>query len=231
VGGIRELRLQAPRLGEMAAFYDGVLGFPVSRRGSALEVQAGGTRLIFDPVAEPEDPLDNPVYHVAWAIPENKFAAAKAWLAERTPLLRHPDGRDEFHFRSAHRHGVYFADPAGNVLELIARHDLGDARPGGFGLDDILYVNHAGLVVDDLSAAIRRIESGLGLELVAEPTENFAKLGDAHRHLVLVTRERLWLPEFRVPARIFPISATLAGAVPREVELAPYPYRIAIGGP
>ncbi|MCB1032473.1 MAG: hypothetical protein KDD47_01405 [Acidobacteria bacterium] len=222
--GILRLRLKATRLGEMGAFYGRTLGFPIEQKPRRLRVWAGGTELVFEPAAAGEEPI----YHIAWAIPENKLAQAKAWMKARTPLLVHPDGRDEFQFRRVDRSAFYFADPAGNVLELIARHSLGDAAGGPFTLSDILYVNHAGLVVDDLPAAIRELETGLGLELRSEPTENFAQLGDEHRHVVLVTRKRLWLPELKVPAGIFDAEITLHGAPPRRLDLEGYPYRVVI---
>lgn len=171
---------------------------------------------------------EQPIYHVAWAIPQNKLPLAKAWLAARTPLLVHPDGRDEFHFRSVNRRAVYFADPAGNVLELIARHNLDDGTDGPFTLADVLYVNHAGLVVDDLPGAVRELETGLGLEPRADPTPEFAQLGDEHRHLVLVSRKRLWLPEMKVPAEVFETEIDLHGSPAARLAFERLPYQVAI---
>jgi len=222
--GILRLRLKATRLPEMARFYGEVMGFGVAASPRALTVEAGGTRLHFEQAAEG----GQPIYHVAWAVPENKLALAKAWLAARTPLLVHPDGRDEFHFRSVNRHAVYFADPAGNVLELIARHNLDDGTAGPFTLADVLYVNHAGLVVDDLPGSVRDLETGLGLGLRAEPTPDFAQLGDEHRHVVLVTRKRLWLPELKVPAEVFDTEIVLHGTPSKRLAFESHPYRVAI---
>ena len=224
--GILSLRLRAPDLPAQARFYGEVMGFPIDSATDRLVVQAGGTELHFAPAAD----VERPIYHVAWGIPANLLPAAKAWLAARTPLLVHPDGRDEFHFRSVRRRAVYFSDPAGNVLELIARELLDDRQEGPFALRHILYVNHAGLVVDDLPGAIRDLEQELGLALRADPTPNFAQLGDEHRHLVLVTRERLWLPELTVPAGVFATQIVLQGAPDRMLELAGYPYRVSIEG-
>jgi len=222
--GILSLRLQAPDLPAQAHFYGKVMGFPIDRATDRLVVQTGGTELHFAPAADGE----RPIYHVAWAIPANLLPEAKAWLAARTPLLRHPDGRDEFHFRSIRRRAVYFSDPAGNVLELISRELLDDRQQGPFALRHILYVNHAGLVVDDLPAAIRDLKRELGLVLRSEPTPSFVQLGDEHRHLVLVTRKRLWLPEHKVPAGVFATGIVLHGAPDRTLELAEYPYRVSI---
>ena len=171
---------------------------------------------------------ERPIYHLAWAIPENMLPQGKAWLSRRTPLLVHGDGRDEFHFRGPNRSAVYFADPAGNVLELIARHNLGDGREGPFGPGELLYVNHAGLVVDDMAAAIEELGSGLGLKPRREPSPSFAQLGDEHRHIVLVTRRRLWLPERKVPAEVFDAEIVLHGAPAARLELAGHPYRLAL---
>lgn len=222
--GILRLRLRATRLAEMARFYGQEMGFAVATSPKSLTVEAGGTLLEFEQAAEGEQP----VYHIAWAIPQNKLPLAKAWLAARTPLLVHPDGRDEFHFRSANRRAVYFADPAGNVLELIARHNLDDGTEGPFTLADILYVNHAGLVVDDLPGAIDELETGLGLELRADPTPDFAQLGDEHRHLVLVTRKRFWLPEMKVPAEVFDAEIVLHGSPAADLAFRRHPYRVGI---
>ena len=224
--GILRLRLRAQRLPAMADFYGGVLGFSTGFSGQRLVVQGGGTEIVF----EPAETGEKPIYHLAWAIPENKLARAKAWLTRRTPLLVHTDGRDEFLFRHVNRSAVYFADPVGNVLELIARHNLRDGREGDFTTEDILYVNHAGLVVDDMSAAIEGLRAGLGLELRREPTPHFAQLGDEYRHLVLVTRKRLWLPEGKVPAEVFATDIVLHGEPASQLELKPYPYRVSLEG-
>jgi catechol-2,3-dioxygenase len=139
-----------------------------------------------------------------------------------------PDGRDEFHFQRVNRHAVYFADPAGNILELIARHNLKDGSPGRFSLTDVLYVNHFGFVVDDVMKSIEQIRKALHLQLRQPPVDTFAQLGDEHRHLVLVSRERLWLPEGTKPAKVFSSEVVLHGIPERRMELDGYPYRVSV---
>ncbi|MCI0695045.1 hypothetical protein L0337_23925 [candidate division KSB1 bacterium] len=226
--GIVHLRLMSRRLHDVQRFYAETMGFDTELSAKTLRIKTGGTVIEFDEIERDGENADTPYYHVAWAIPENKFAVAKAWLAARTSLLRAPDGRDEFHFRSVNRHAVYFADPAGNILELIARHNLKDARDGPFELADILYVNHAGLVVDDLQAAITQIRQKLLLDLRYEPTSNFAQMGDEYRHLVLVTRDRLWLPENIKPARVYETEIVLHGEPDKHLAFENYPYRISV---
>ncbi len=225
--GIIQLRLQAFELLELQRFYAGTIGFGAEISKGSLVVQAGRTLIQFDEIATKDLIAERPHYHIAWAIPASKFAAAKRWLAKRTPLLRDARGRDEFHFSRANRSAVYFADPMANILELIARHDLPDKFTGDFELADILYVNHIGLVVNDMKTAIAQIRQSLGLELTAEPAPNFAKLGDRHRHLTLVTRERLWIPERKQAANIFKTEAVLHGEHSQTFTFEDYPYAIA----
>lgn len=223
-GGILQLGLRATRIDAQSQFYGEVMGWPVKRSGRDLWVSAGGTRIHFEPAAEGTSPR----YHIAWAIPCNKFDAGKRWLAKRATLLRAPDGRDEFHFRGANRRGVYFADPEGSILELIARDDLGDITPGPFTRDDLLHVNHVGLVVDNMTASIRALGESCGLGPTAPPLPTFTKLGDAYRHVVLVPRGRLWFPEQTLPAEVFPTEVILQGGDSRHHRFENLPYRVVV---
>jgi len=74
---------------------------------------------------------DDPLYHVAFTIPRNKLAAAKGWLAARTPVMT-KDGRDEFGSESWDAQQVYFRDSAGNPLpfEQARRSGLSVGVPG-----------------------------------------------------------------------------------------------------
>jgi len=222
--GILKLRLQAADLDALARFYTERIGWPISRVGSSLKVRAGGTDLRFDPAPQGTAPY----YHIAWAIPSNKFEIGKLWLSERLPLLRGANGQDEFHFKSANRRAVYFADPADNILELIARDELGDTAPGPFSLADVLYVNHVGLVVNDMETAISAIRGPLGLEPKGTPQRTFATLGDSYRHLTLVPTQRPWLPERERGAKIFKSEVVLHGPQDKTLELSDLACRLSI---
>lgn len=222
--GILRLDLKADRLDEMRTFYADTLGFPVERAPGALIVETGETLIRF----EEAEPGTAPYYHVAWAIPENKIEESKDWLTRRTPILTGPDGLEIFHFRYVNRHGFFFADPAGNILEFIARHDLKDGVSSPFRREHIFYVNHAGLVVDDMDEAIGQIRRDLGIELTQDPAPNFATLGDGHRHVTLVTRNRLWLPDRVKAADVHEAEIVMHGSPSRALEFERYPYRLAI---
>ena len=100
-----------------------------------------------------------PFYHFAFNIPENKIVQALEWQKARTPLLAIPERNraagfppEVVDYRHWNAHSVFFLDPAGNVVEYIARHDLKNGDSDAFSWADILYASEIGLVVDDVAA-------------------------------------------------------------------------------
>jgi catechol-2,3-dioxygenase len=227
--GILRLRLQTTKLDDLRRFYTATLGLTLAddSKGS-ITVAAGRTRLTFTAAA-----LGAAYYHFAFNIPENKLAASKAWLRSRVDLVKRADGSDEYHFVSWNAHSVYFLDPAGNILEFIARHNLKNAAGGEFSPADILYVSEIGVVVDDVPGAAARAKASLGLEVFPRPStelsEQFAAVGDDHRLLILVKRGRRWLGAEDKAAAVFPLHAVLHGDGDRQLTLPDFPYELSSG--
>jgi catechol-2,3-dioxygenase len=220
--GISLLRLRAPRgsMDALRGFYADTLGLPVEGR-DPLTVRAGGTTIEFG-AGE-----GAPYYHFAFNVPENKLAAAKAWLKPRCPLIQRPDGRDEYDFGSWNAHAVYFNDPAGNILEFIARHNLRNSRGGAFLPADILYASEIAVVVDDVPATADDAEATLGLGVFAgSKSEQFAALGDDHRLLIVVKRGREWNSGHGRTAEVWPVKAEWPGAAPARLESAAHGFEI-----
>jgi catechol-2,3-dioxygenase len=216
--GILQLRLQTHRLAEVRAFYREKLLFPIQEEsGDSITFQAGASRLTFIKTLENGS---RPFYHFAFNIPENKLSEARQWLSERTPLAA--DGK-MFHFPRWNAHAIYFWDPAGNLGELIARHDLPNARTGAFGAADILYTSEIGLVVKDVPAAVRALKGGLKLSTYREGSNDFQTLGDEHRLLIVVREGRPWMDR---ESAIFPTAATLHGDRTCSCELTGHPYTV-----
>ena len=216
--GILKLRLRAPRaeLDGMRRFYADVLGLSAEADDDdRICVRAGGTTIVFD--AAPDD--DKPYYHFAFNIPENKLASAKKWLAPRCPLIKRPDGSDEYHFATWNAHAFYFNDPAGNLLEFIARHNLPNADEGEFTSRDILYASEIALVVDDVAAAATAARDRLGVEVFAgSQSEQFAAMGDDHRLLIIVKRGRTWNSGHGRTAEVWPVRAEIGNPGPGRFE-------------
>ena len=199
-----EVTLAAPL--DLRDFYGGTLGLPLD--GDAI--LAGETRLRFD--VEDGDAF----YHFAFLVPGDRFDDALAWARERVELLG-----DVFDFEAWDARAVYFHDPAGSIVELIAHHGLEeDGRTGGFAAEELVGFSELGLVGDP-PLLLGQLE-GTGLELwdgtIDEPGR-LAFVGERGRTFILAPPGRGWLPTGR-PAQPHPVEAgvELDGAGYRSVS-------------
>lgn len=227
---LKDLRLRtSASLEEMADFYAGVLELKVLERDRThLVVAAGETRLSY--TRQPAE-QGSPFYHVAFNIPENKILAARDWQLERTELdnnpsaPRHPDHPDVVHFAHWDAHSVFFRDPAGNLLEHIARHTLDNAAPGPFSSRDVQCCSEIALVLDaeDLRPEADRIAAAIGVERYRTSSARFVALGDENG-LVLVMKKGVSL---RGDADVYPTEVELDGPTPGFDHTVPgLPYRL-----
>ena len=178
-----EVTLAAPL--DLRGFYGDGLGLPID--GEAIVV--GETRLHFE-IEEGSAAF----YHFALLVPGDRFDAALEWAQERVELLG-----DVFEFENWDAEAVYFHDPAGSIVELIAHHGLEEnGRDGPFAADELVGFSELG-IVGDRSRLLRQLETE-GLELwsgtVDEP-DRLAFVGEKGRTLILAPPGRGWLPTDR----------------------------------
>lgn len=202
---IEEVRLYTAHMKEMRHFYENVLGLPaVTITSDSFSLQIGWTRMVF--VESPA--AYEPFYHFAWMIPSNLFREAKAWISERTTLNVH-EGRDETYSVNWNSHSLYFEDPSGNILELIAHHTVLNESDHAFGAGDLVSVCEIGLVSEDVSQSV--LELGRqGLEPWRDWSDTFAPIGDVNGLFIVVKKERIWFFSDK-PAQIFPMTVTIRG--------------------
>lgn len=232
---ILELTLHGVDLEEQRQFTVGVLGLREvePRETGRLAVVAGHTRLVFNPA-----PRDlHPRYHFAFDVPPSRLEAAVRWLRERRGLLASLTGETRFHSDTWNADMVYFNDPQGNILELIARHDAGPgpngdphgARP--FSASEIVGITEIGLATDSVANTAGALAERLpGLSPYPDadilPGGDFAPLGDENGLLILVRRGRIWFPETGVPADFVPLELLVEmGSGQRyRVSAPPFPF-------
>ena len=223
---IRELRLQTTRLEEIGPFYEKVLGLPVEQRAGSVSIRIGASLLTYRQI----EGDDEPYYHVAFNIPENKIDRAIEWSAERIELIPRSGTDDPIvHFRNIDAHSVYFFDPAGNLLEFIARHELANSAEGAFEAADLLNISEIGIVVDDVEETVGSLTRELGVQKYPPsrpPSDRFSALGDANGTLILVRRGRIWLMTDDLPGAVFPTEVLLDGPSPGKLDLPEFPYRL-----
>jgi len=218
---ITRLELQTSDLKEQAVFYGETLGLDTRiNAGTQVLIRAGATELVFTQAEENQHCL----YHFAFNIPENQFDTAKQWLAMRTDLLADEDGKTIFDFGNWNAHSVYFKDAAGNILELIARHDLPNAS-GGF---EILSVSEIGLATEDVPAWVKLLQEKINLlPYKDESSETFAAVGNADGLFIVVKQGRIWYPHTGMPAQLLPVrvhfrvdkSPWILSGFPYEIDL------------
>ena len=189
-----EVILAAPL--DLRGFYGRELGLPID----AEAIVVGETRLRF----EVEDG-SAAFYHFALLVPGDRFDAALAWAGQRVELLG-----DVFQFENWDAEAVYFHDPAGSIVELIAHHGLEESgHEGPFAADELVGFSELG-IVGDRAPLLRRLEAE-GLELwsgtVDEP-DRLAFVGEKGRTLILAPPGRGWLPTDR-PAEPHPVEYVL----------------------
>ena len=110
-----------------------------NEKGDRFTVEAGETQVTFVSAAEPPR-AEAPFYHFAFNIPENKICRRSSGRRRARPAGRSPSGNraagyppEVVDYRHWNAHSVFFLDPAGNVVEYIARHDLKNGDSGPFG--------------------------------------------------------------------------------------------------
>ncbi|MEM6430131.1 MAG: hypothetical protein AAF708_12890 [Deinococcota bacterium] len=204
---LRELHLQVADLDALASFYSTLVGEDaVKLVENQLEIQVGRSSLTFTRANKPL----NGVYHFAINIPENQFEQAKTWLARRAAFIADDTGETSFYSENWDAHMVYFYDPAGNILELIARHTLDNASDAPFSETSLLSISEIGIAADDVAAQV----DNLGTRTGAQPyrwsgSSVFAPVGDAEGLFIVVQHGREWAPDTGQTAKHLPVVATL----------------------
>jgi catechol-2,3-dioxygenase len=217
-----EVTVRAADLDALEAFYGGALGLSIlERTASRLTVQIGRSRLVFTL----EDGFAGR-YHVAFDVPNNQLKLARSWLEPRVPLMQARDGSTEFHGENWNADQFYFLDPAGNILELIARHTADTASNAAFSSASLIAVTEIGLASPDVPATVAWFQQTLGLEPYKDHGDTFTPIGDESGLLIVVAQRREWFPDTRVEAEILPVEIVIEGEHHGVFDVPNVPYRI-----
>ena len=222
---ILELEISAVDLPAQRDFYANILELPVTLDAAILEVKAGKT--VFRFTQAPSEFMG--AYHFAFNIPENQYQSAKQWITSRISLLRDNTEKEDFASQGWNSTSLYFLDAAGNVLEFIARHNLKNTATGEFNSSQILNVSEIGLPSEDVIALADQLCTGLGLSVFKqEPNESFTPVGDENGLFILPVKDRIWMPDSGVPAKLLPVKVK-GEANGREWEVRGVPYEVVSG--
>lgn len=201
----KEISLLTNRINEMKNFYRDILGLRIITQSSDyFTVKVGFTSVTFK-----QSPVDSePFYHFAINIPENKMAEAKFWIQTKVELTKE-ENLDEVFFKSWNAHAIYFEDPSGNIIELIARHNLKNGVEHIFSSEDILNISEIGVVTDEVIPMVRKLNE-LGIPNWKEDSEGLTPVGDEMGLFIIVKSNRRWYFSEQA-AKFHPFSIEIEG--------------------
>jgi hypothetical protein len=203
---LKEIQLQTNHLSALYNFYKEVLELnTVYLNEKSIAVTAGKSKLSF----EQTDTDINPFYHFAFNIPYNKFEEAFERIKQKVELLWLDDYKSYIaDFINWHAKSFYFLDPAGNILELIARFDLNDIVDGKFSSAHIRNISEIGLVfsVKSFDEDVNKLLTQYPITYFdkQQPMPHFRAVGNDEGLFVIVPENRVWFSTNTI-SQIFPI--------------------------
>lgn len=193
---IRMITAEAIDLASLKEFYHQILGLSIAEEDDhSFTIEIGQSELEF----RQHTGNLHPVYHFAINIPANKIEEATLWLQKKTALIS-PDGSNNYivNFANWHAKSIYFFDPAGNILELIARFDQENTMNTPFSSDQFLSVSEVALVFaqEELDAKTNQLLHDFHLSYFDKqpPLETFRAIGDDEGMFILSAEGRAWYP-------------------------------------
>jgi len=175
----------------------------------------GTTRLCFRSTV-----LQEPCYHIAVDIPNNKLGEAFDWLKSRVEILQVTETSMFSKFEAWNAESFYFYDNNGNLLEFICRLDVPNTSEQPFDISQLLYISEIGIVCDDVNGMAEKLNASYGLSYYSKQPklDNFMVLGDEKGLFILVSPDRNWYPTGK-KAKIFPLEVVFRGNEGREYIL------------
>ncbi len=115
-----------------------------------------------------------------------------------------------FHSSDWDADNLYFYDPAGNILELIARHTLDNKSNKAFNAQSLLNISEIGIATNDVAKQVEAIQAQINVNPYRWSGElGFAPVGDEHGLFIVVKHGRIWFPDTGVPAEYLPVNVTV----------------------
>ena len=193
---IETLRIYTPKPEELAAWYKKYFGVNTftekavkTDEENSVALQFGSSRLLLEPSEQDGS------YHFAINIPSDQLENARMFLRGFTELLPDPDtGSEVIDFTAWNAHAMYFRDPAGNIVELIARHSLRDKNPKGFGPECLRCISEIGTPTISVQSAFNTLHDSLGIARYSGNFTTFCAAGDEIGLIILTELDRNWFP-------------------------------------
>jgi hypothetical protein len=186
---VNRLILTTSALKEITDFYQNILGISISeKKEGSITFTLGHTKLEFKG-SEKSTP-----YHFAINIPSNKAKGALKWLNDRIEILS--DGNNELiEFKSWNAESIYFYDTDRNIVELIARKNLGIYVDKTFSEKYFLGISEIGMPVDNIEKIFLDLNRIKKIEIYDGSFDSFCALGDENGLFIVIDKyKKKWFP-------------------------------------
>jgi len=208
---IIELNLRARRLNQNRFFWETLMGFTVIDAPSVSQytLQVGNTKLTFrQSTIQPElEDTFFPQYHFTISIPSNQIESCLEWVLSQKatnpatneeatiPLWKDYITDAEIIRRNLYNsQSVFIQDPAGNVVELLARHVMNNTADGPFNNGMFIGISEVGIVTRDVRKTAALLKETFGVEEVLGSSNSFKPMGGATGLLKLIVPGKPWIP-------------------------------------
>jgi hypothetical protein len=220
---------------ELKRFYTDSIGLRlIAEESDRFSFRAGETIIRF---TRTNEKYAAPFYHFAFNIPENKILKAREWQLKRTALSATPSQlvdenypKDIRHFQHWNAHSIFFWDPAGNLVEYIARHDLKNSADGEFSSSDLLCASEIAFIVQDTETIANEIKSSFNMNQYRGGDENFRAVGDENGLLLVIKKGRIWEGHTDISRTPQTIKTAVTIKADKRNEWIPndYPFEISV---
>lgn len=197
---IDKIVLLTNKLEEQRDFYRKILKLPVEEFENKIIVTTGKSKVVFEKSSTPA------YYHFAFNIPSNQIQDAVEWLEPKIETLTNR-GKKIVNFKAWEAAAVYFHDPAGNIVEFIARKPAKIADDKEFNENSIKYISEIGVAVRNVKYHFDHLNLRHNVPFYSGNTHDFCAAGDAEGLFILVLADsKYWMPT-ELNAKRFPLTA------------------------
>lgn len=186
---IKNLTLYTHKLTECKHFYANSLKLPITEVTNLMfTAKIGSTHVTFKETSR------ETYYHFAINIPSFHIEDAYNWLSPSIHILPFL-GNEIVDFNDWNARAIYFYDPAGNIVELIARKNLNIQLKGAFTPNAFLHISEIGLPVANVQKTYDLLNQHYGLERYSGDYTKFCAIGEETGLFIVIDHnQKDWIP-------------------------------------
>jgi hypothetical protein len=225
---IKELEIKSNNLAKSREFWSESLNLPViDSAQNEFTVQLGNSRLKFSFTASGGFIVN----HFSILIPNNQIENALDWLKNpdgkyingpSSPVKIIKDEKTGAEIISnpiQNARSIYFEDPTGNIVELVARKDFGTEVMGEFSSDQFLKIVEVAAVSKSISKCYDILKSEFNVVEFPGSTSGYKPVGGGDGSILLINFDKPWKPTESSLAIPYQTTVTIRSSEEKTIAL------------